>query len=56
MGEFDAMGGSLSEPWLVMGDFNSILRREERVCGTEVTHYQISDFTDCCDGLGLSDL
>ena len=49
-------GGTLSEPWLLMGDFNNILRREERVCGAAVSHYQINDFTECCDELGLSDL
>jgi len=49
-------GGSLSEPWLLMGDFNSILRLEERVGGAGVTHYQITDFADCCERLGLSDL
>ena len=27
-------GGSLSEPWLLMGDFNSILKEEERVGGS----------------------
>jgi len=56
MGEFGALGGSLLEPWLLMGDFNSILRLEERVGGAGVTHYQITDFADCCVGLGLSDL
>jgi len=49
-------GVTLSEPWLLMGDFNNILRQEERVCGADVSHYQYKDFTDCCDDLGLSDL
>ena len=49
-------GGSLLDPWLLMGDFNSILREEERVGGASVTHYQTGDLVDCCDGLGLSDL
>jgi len=39
-------GGSLSEPWLLMGDFNSILKEEERVGGAPVTHYQTGDFID----------
>ena len=42
-------GDTLSEPWILMGDFNNILRQEERVCGAEVSHYQIKDFSDCCD-------
>ena len=43
-------------PWLIMGDFNSILSAGERVNGAEVSSYEISDFHECCLSNGLSDL
>jgi len=54
--ELISFGSSLVEPWLLMGDFNSVLRQEERVGGALVNHYQTADFAECCDGLGLSDM
>ena len=54
--ELSVWGGSCVEPWMLMGDFNSILRQDERVGGNSVSHYQTGDFAECCDGLGLTDL
>jgi len=43
-------------PWLVMGDFNSVLSRNDKHNGEPVSTYETSDFRDCCTDLGLVDL
>lgn len=42
-------------PWILMGDFNNVLFAEEKRNGTEVTPYDIKDFSDVCLELGLAD-
>ena len=44
------------EPWLVIGDFNSVLSLNDRNESALVTAYETSDFYSCCRDLGLSDL
>jgi len=43
-------------PWILLGDFNSILSAGERANGSEVSSYETSDFRDCCMSTCLSDL
>ncbi|GFS35680.1 hypothetical protein Acr_00g0041440 [Actinidia rufa] len=43
-------------PWLLMGDFNNVLKGEEKANGVSVTNYEMKDFQDCCYDLGLTDL
>ncbi|XP_057481140.1 uncharacterized protein LOC130768162 [Actinidia eriantha] len=47
---------SLELPWLLLGDFNNVLRSEERVNGRPVNSYETRDFRKCCYDLGISDL
>lgn len=37
-----------STPWLLVGDFNSLLRIDEKWFGAEVSAYEVNDFMDCC--------
>lgn len=43
------------EPWMVLGDFNFVLRDNEKKNGQPITSYQVRDFVQCCMNLGLSD-
>ncbi|KAI3450765.1 hypothetical protein Pfo_007430 [Paulownia fortunei] len=45
-----------TRPWLVLGDFNNVLKAEEKCNGADVTAYETRDFVDCCLTLGLTDL
>ncbi|KAK6126895.1 hypothetical protein DH2020_039362 [Rehmannia glutinosa] len=45
-----------SDPWLLLGDFNSSLKSDERRNGSVVSPYEIKDFEKCCFELGISDL
>ncbi|KAK6125166.1 hypothetical protein DH2020_041087 [Rehmannia glutinosa] len=45
-----------SDPWLLLGDFNSVLKSDERRNGSVVSPYEIKDFEECCFELGISDL
>ncbi|XP_074292147.1 uncharacterized protein LOC141619002 [Silene latifolia] len=42
-------------PWVVMGDFNNVLAKCERI-GSEVTNAEMKDFEECVDNCGLVDL
>jgi len=44
-------------PWLIMGDFNSILSQEDKhINGAVVSTYETTDFRICCSDLGLDEL
>ncbi|KAK6119835.1 hypothetical protein DH2020_046430 [Rehmannia glutinosa] len=45
-----------SDPWLLLGDFNSVLKSDERRNGSVVSPHEIKDFEECCFELGISDL
>ncbi|KAG5581460.1 hypothetical protein H5410_052087 [Solanum commersonii] len=44
------------QPWLVMGDFNSILHIEDRVVGSQVQEAELRDFKQCLLDTGLTEL
>lgn len=49
-------GQRLNSPWLVVGDFNSVLSPDERCNGVPVSAYESKDLQDYCLAVGLSDL
>ena len=49
-------GSQLMAPWMVLGDFNNVLHDGERVNGADISSYEVRDFSDCCQQVGLSDL
>ncbi|XP_074265652.1 uncharacterized protein LOC141588096 [Silene latifolia] len=42
-------------PWVVMGDFNSVLAMDERI-GSEISVVEMRDFQDCVDTCGIGDI
>ncbi|XP_070018366.1 uncharacterized protein [Nicotiana sylvestris] len=53
--DINQIGAKMDEPWAVMGDFNCILNREERI-GSRVTMAETRDFRQCIEACGLKDL
>lgn len=45
-----------ADPWIIAGDFPSILDSEDRLNGAPVTTHETQDFVDCVMDLGLSEL
>ncbi|KAL9400734.1 hypothetical protein Peur_004583 [Populus x canadensis] len=43
-------------PWLVLGDFNSLLSQSDKYHGEPVSNYETADFRQCYSNLGLTDL
>lgn len=54
--ELKLFGDTCLSPWMVLGDFNSILSAEEKKGGPGVTNYETHDFLDCVNHLDLTDL
>jgi hypothetical protein len=52
----DLRNWSPNSPWLILGDFNSLLSQSDKHRGELVSTYETSDFRQCCSDLGLSDL
>nr|TKR98958.1 hypothetical protein D5086_0000197870 [Populus alba] len=52
----DLRSWSPTSPWLVLGDFNSLLSQADKHDGEPVSNYETSDFRQCCSDLGLTDL
>ncbi|KAK6150890.1 hypothetical protein DH2020_015822 [Rehmannia glutinosa] len=46
----------VKNPWLLVGDFNSVLSSGDRKNGAPTRPFEIKDFNNCCSTLGLSDL
>jgi len=45
-----------ASPWIVMGDFNSILSQDGKHNGHPGSSYEVSDFREYCSDLGLFDM
>jgi hypothetical protein len=52
----DLRNWSPHSPWLVLGDFNSLLSQADKHHGEPVSNYETADFRQCCSDLGLTDL
>ncbi|KAH0685683.1 hypothetical protein KY290_017200 [Solanum tuberosum] len=46
----------INEPWLIMGDFNSILTVEDRPIGSQVRRSETRDFQECINDCNLTKL
>ena len=49
-------GSTLHQPWVILGDFNNVMKCEEKINGADVTSYEVKGLVDCCLSLGLTDL
>ena len=47
---------SIDLPWILLGDFNVVLKGEEKANGLPVTQYEVKDFQECCYETGVEDL
>ncbi|KAM3395140.1 hypothetical protein P3S68_004145 [Capsicum galapagoense] len=45
--ELEHMAPGVNQPWLITGDFNSLLSPEDRQAGAPVTPADTQEFTDC---------
>ncbi|KAJ6856768.1 hypothetical protein NC651_038440 [Populus alba x Populus x berolinensis] len=52
----DLRSWSPTSPWLILGDFNSLLSQADKHDGEPVSNYETTDFRQCCSDLGLTDL
>ncbi|XP_069143402.1 uncharacterized protein [Solanum lycopersicum] len=50
------MAKGISQPWLIVGDFNAILSTKDRLAGVLVTNNEIKDFGDCVRDMGVNEL
>lgn len=49
-------GLNCSWSWLVLGDFNNVLKFDEICNGVDVTPYEVKDLENCCLSVGLVDM
>ena len=45
-----------TQPWLVLGDFNSVLRREKKRNREPITPYLVKDLEECCLATGVVEI
>lgn len=43
-------------PWLIMGDYNSVLNTADKIRDTQVTMIEIEDFHQCIESCGLMEM
>ncbi|XP_015068674.1 uncharacterized protein LOC107013227 [Solanum pennellii] len=54
--ELKMVAHSVSEPWLIIGDFNAILSPQDRLAGVPVTLNEIKDFEECVKDMGITEV
>ena len=54
--EMNTISKGISQPWLIVGDFNVILYTKDRLDGVPVTNNEIKDFGDCVRDMGVNEL
>ena len=52
----NSINANMNCPWLLIGDFNSILSPIDRFNGAEPNAYELQDFVDCYSDLGLGSI
>ncbi|RZB71178.1 Inositol hexakisphosphate and diphosphoinositol-pentakisphosphate kinase VIP2 [Glycine soja] len=52
----NSTNANMNCPWLLIGDFNSILSLTDRFNKAEPNAYELQDFVDCCSDLGLGSI
>ncbi|XP_075101585.1 uncharacterized protein LOC142177025 [Nicotiana tabacum] len=50
------IGHGVNKPWVLGGDFNSVLQLQDRINGNPVNLAEIHDFTKCVQELGINEL
>ncbi|KAH0724701.1 hypothetical protein KY284_000566 [Solanum tuberosum] len=50
------LNNNIKDPWVIMGDFNSILTQEDRPIGSQVQEAETRDFRECLNECNLSEL
>lgn len=50
------LGGSIADPWIILGDFNALLSVYDKVGGLPVTNYELQDFESLVHSCNLVDL
>ncbi|XP_061366774.1 uncharacterized protein LOC133309926 [Gastrolobium bilobum] len=52
----EELAASVNSPWIILGDFNSVLKQCEKVGGMDVCWRSIMEMQDCLDLCGVSDI
>ena len=53
--EMKMLTHSVSEPWIIIGDFNVVLSPKDRLDGVPVTLNEIKDFEECVKDMGITE-
>ncbi|XP_019244329.1 PREDICTED: uncharacterized protein LOC109224197 [Nicotiana attenuata] len=46
----------LNDPWLIIGDFNSVLNVDDRISGNTVQQVEVVDFQNCIEDIGVGQI
>ncbi|KAJ8420797.1 hypothetical protein Cgig2_004892 [Carnegiea gigantea] len=52
----ESFAGNTNKAWIVMGNFNDLLRNEHRIVGNKITMHEILDFRGCLEACGLEEM
>lgn len=47
---------SIQQPWIILGDFNSVLKDDDRIGRNPTSWAEVIDFSNCVDECGLVEL
>ena len=54
--EIETLSKGITQPWLIVGDFNAIMSDKDRLAGVPVTTNEIKDLGECVREIGVNEL
>lgn len=54
--DLETISNQMQEAWCVIGDFNTILQKEDRMGGDEVKDYELQELQSCFDSCELTEM
>ena len=52
--DLNLMAQSISQPWIIVGDFNALMSPKDRLVEAPVTLNEIRDFAECVKDMGIN--
>ncbi|KAH0773570.1 hypothetical protein KY290_010707 [Solanum tuberosum] len=52
----EEVNAGINIPWLIMGDFNALLKMEDRLGGNPISLVEVADFQNCVERCGLLEM
>ena len=54
--DLTAIAAHMNSAWCILGDFNSVLYKEDRIRGEEIKDHEIKEFAECIEECEMTEM